>query len=159
MRPPNLIAVIGTSSACPEEYELAERVGTLLAKAGAVVVCGGASGIMEAACRGAKASGGTTIGILPGENPCEANDFVDIPIATGMGEMRNALIIRACRAAIAIGGGPGTLSEIALAAKAGKLVVGLRTFEISLGGELQGFVLPAQNPEQAVQLALGTRQS
>jgi uncharacterized protein (TIGR00725 family) len=85
---------------------------------------------MEAACRGAKAAGGTTIGILPGSDRRAANEFVDVAIPTGLGEARNALVVRAADALIAVGGGYGTLSEIALALKAGKRVAGLGTWEI-----------------------------
>jgi uncharacterized protein (TIGR00725 family) len=95
-----------------------------------VLVCGGLGGVMEAACRGAKDAGGTTIGILPGADRAAANPFVDVAIATGLGEARNALVVRAADAAIAVGGGYGTLSEIALALKAGKPVVGIGTWDI-----------------------------
>ena len=102
---------------------------------------------MEAACRGARAAGGTTIGILPGSDRSAANPFVDVAIATGLGEARNALVARAGDAMIAIGGGYGTLSEIALALKAGKRVVGLGTWEI------EG-VEPAGSPSAAVEAVL-----
>jgi uncharacterized protein (TIGR00725 family) len=95
-----------------------------------VLVCGGLGGVMEAACTGAKGGGGTTIGILPGTDRAAANPFVDFAIPTGLGEARNALVVRAADALIAIGGGYGTLSEIAFALKAGKPVVGLGTWEI-----------------------------
>jgi uncharacterized protein (TIGR00725 family) len=114
---------------------------------GAVVVCGGLGGAMEAACRGAKAAGGATVGILPGSDRRQANPFVDVALATGLGEARNALVVRVADALVAIGGGHGTLSEIALALKAGKRVVGLRTWEI------EG-VERAASPEQAVEAVL-----
>jgi uncharacterized protein (TIGR00725 family) len=95
-----------------------------------VVVCGGLGGVMEAACRGAKDAGGTTVGILPGSDRAAANPFVDVAIPTGLGEARNALVVRAADALIAVGGGYGTLSEIALALKAGKPVVGVGTWDI-----------------------------
>lgn len=122
-----IIAVIGSSSGTPEEAALAEEVGRRLGAAGAIVVCGGLTGIMEAVARGVRASGGVglTIGILPGDDPRAANAFIDIPLATGMGEMRNALIVRCAGAAIAIGGGWGTLTEIAHARRIGTPVVGL----------------------------------
>jgi uncharacterized protein (TIGR00725 family) len=94
------------------------------------LVCGGLGGVMEAACRGAKGAGGTTIGILPGSERAAANAFVDVAVPTGLGEARNALVVRAADAVIAVGGGYGTLSEIALALKAGKPVVGLGSWDI-----------------------------
>jgi uncharacterized protein (TIGR00725 family) len=105
-------------------------VGQELAARGAVVVCGGLGGVMEAACRGAKEAGGLTVGILPGTDRAAANAFVDVAIPTGLGEARNALVVRAADALVAVGGGYGTLSEIALALKAGKRVVGLDSWDI-----------------------------
>jgi len=120
-----LIAVVGGSTCSAVEAELAADVGRLVAEHGAILVCGGLSGVMEAACRGAKQAGGLTVGILPGDDPRDANPFVDVPLATGMGEMRNALVVRVAAGVVAIGGGWGTLSEIALARRLGKPVVGL----------------------------------
>lgn len=120
-----IIAVIGGGTCTSEETALAEQTGELLARQGAVVVCGGLGGVMEAAARGAQANGGTTVGILPGDDPRAANAFIGVPLATGLGEMRNFLIVRSAHALIAIGGGVGTLSEIALAQRIGKPVVGL----------------------------------
>ena len=121
-----LVAVVGGSTCTPAEAALAEETGRLLAERGAIVVCGGLGGVMEAAARGAKSvRGGLTVGILPGDDPGQANAYIDVPLATGIGEMRNALIVRAVQAVIAIGGGWGTLSEIALARRIGKPVVGL----------------------------------
>jgi uncharacterized protein (TIGR00725 family) len=105
-------------------------VGRALGERGVALVCGGLGGVMEAACRGAKGAGGATIGILPGSDRAAANGFVDVAIPTGLGEARNALVVRAADAVIAVGGGYGTLSEIALALKAGKRVVGLDTWDI-----------------------------
>jgi uncharacterized protein (TIGR00725 family) len=110
-------------------------------------VCGGLGGVMEAACRGAKDGGGTTVGILPGTDRAAANPFVDVAVATGLGEARNALVVRAADAVIAIGGGYGTLSEIALALKAGKRVVGLETWDVE-GVEV------ADSPAAAVEAVL-----
>jgi uncharacterized protein (TIGR00725 family) len=120
-----IIAVIGGSTCTAEEAALAEETGRLLAQRGAVLVCGGLGGVMEAVARGAQENGGTTVGILPGADPAAANAYIDIPLATGLGEMRNFLIVRTAHALIAIGGGVGTLSEIALAQRIGKPVVGL----------------------------------
>jgi len=111
MRAP-LVAVVGGGTCTLEEVAWAVAVGRLVAERGAVLVCGGLGGVMEAAARGAKQAGGLTIGILPGSDPAAANPHIDVAIATGLGEMRNALIVRAAGAVIAIGGGWGTLAEI-----------------------------------------------
>jgi len=130
------------------DSSVAEAVGRELAAGGAVVVCGGLGGVMEAACRGAKEAGGHTVGILPGPDRAAANPFVDTAIPTGLGEARNALVVRAADALIAVGGGYGTLSEIALALKAGKRVVGLDSWDI------EGVVAVA-DPAAAVAAVLG----
>src|SRR4051794_9360366 len=137
------VAVVGPGEAEPDEIAAAERVGAELARRGAVVVCGGLGGVMEAACRGAKEAGGTTLGILPGTDRGAANPFVDLAVATGLGEARNALVVRAADVLIAVGGAYGTLSEIALALKGGKRVVGLRSWDID-------GVEPAETAEDAV---------
>ncbi|HEV2777383.1 MAG TPA: TIGR00725 family protein [Solirubrobacteraceae bacterium] len=125
------MAVVGAGGdGLPELLAIAEEVGAQLAGRGAVVVTGGLGGVMEAACRGARAAGGTTLGILPGSDRAAANPFVDVALATGMGELRNGLVVRCADAVIAVGGEFGTLSEIALALKAGKLVVGVGTWQI-----------------------------
>lgn len=121
----SIIAVIGGSTCTKEEAAIAEHTGRLLAEQGAIVLCGGLGGVMEAVAKGAKANGGTTVGILPGADPAAANVYIDIPLATGMGELRNFMIVRAAHALIAIGGGAGTLSELALAQRIGRPVVGL----------------------------------
>jgi uncharacterized protein (TIGR00725 family) len=121
---------VGPGDASPYELAMAEAVGRLVAQRGAALVCGGLGGVMEAACRGARAEGGATIGILPGLDRSAANPYVQVAIATGLGEARNALVVRAADCLIAVGGAYGTLSEIALALKAGKRVVGLNTWEI-----------------------------
>jgi uncharacterized protein (TIGR00725 family) len=124
------VAVVGPGDASPEELHTAEEVGAGLAAAGAVVVTGGLGGVMEAACRGARSRRGRTLGILPGEDRDAANGWVDIAIATGLGELRNGLVVRAADAVVAVGGGHGTLSEIALALKLGRPVVGIGTWEV-----------------------------
>jgi hypothetical protein len=124
------IAVVGTGRASDTELAAAEAVGRGLATAGATVVCGGLGGVMEAACRGAKDADGTTVGLLPGADRGAANPWVDVAIPTGLGEARNALVVRAADALVAVGGGYGTLSEIALALKADKPVVGLGTWKL-----------------------------
>ena len=119
-----LVAVAGPGDAADANcLAAAEETGRLLAEAGAVVVCGGLGGVMEAACRGATAAGGLTIGLLPGTDRANANPFVTVALATGLGEMRNALLVRCAEAVIGIGGSAGTLSEIALAARTGTPVV------------------------------------
>src|SRR3954453_19147401 len=129
------VAVVGAALAKAGEERTAEEVGRGLAAAGAIVVCGGLGGVMEAACRGAKSGGGTTVGILPGASRADANPYVDIAIATGLGELRNGLVVRAADAFVAVGGEFGTLAEIALALKAGKTVVGLGAWELSRAGQ------------------------
>jgi len=120
-----IIAVIGGSSCTQDEWALAHETGRLLTDRGAIVVCGGLGGVMEAAAQGAKSNGGVTVGILPGTDPAAANAYIDVPLATGLGEMRNLLIVRVAQALIAIGGGIGTLSEIALAQRTETPVIGL----------------------------------
>ena len=129
MRPP-LIAVCGASQPTPEQASVAEEVGRRLAERGAVVVCGGLSGVMEAVCRGVAGAGGLSIGLLPGEAPEGANPHVSIALATGLGELRNALIARGCRAMIAIGGGYGTLSEIAFMLRLGRPVCAVGSWKL-----------------------------
>ena len=124
------IAVVGGSTASDDERRTAEEVGRRLAVAQATVVCGGLGGVMEAACRGAKSAGGRTVGILPGDDRRAANPWVDVAVPTGLGEARNAVVVRTADAVVAVGGAYGTLSEIALALKAGKPVVGVGTWDI-----------------------------
>ncbi len=151
-----IIAVVGDGQ-CPEEIaDRAEAVGRAIAEAGAVLVCGGLGGVMEAACRGAREQGGTTIGILPGLDPEDANPFVDIPIVTGMGQNRNLLVVASAGAVVAVSGGYGTLSEIALALKHGIPVVGLGTWP--LGDEhIESADTPAEAAAKALALAGGSR--
>jgi hypothetical protein len=109
---------------------------------------------MEAACRGAQDAGGVTVGILPGTDRSEANPYLDIPIVTGLGEARNAIVVRTADAVIAVRGGYGTLSEIGFALKMGRPVVGLGTWELSQGGCPVEAVVEAGTPAEAVELAL-----
>ena len=141
------IGVIGAGECDAELSKLAQAVGRGIAEAGGVLVCGGLGGVMEAACRGAKSAGGMTIGILPGADRSAANEWVDVAIATGVAEARNLAVINTADALIAVGGSYGTLSEIGFALKAGKKVVGLRTWDIKA-------IIPAATAEEAVQLAL-----
>jgi uncharacterized protein (TIGR00725 family) len=126
------VAVVGAGGAdvAPEVLAVAEAVGAELGRRGAVVVTGGLDGVMQAACRGARSAGATTLGILPGDDRRAANAFVSVALATGLGELRNGLVARSADALVAIGGGLGTLSEIALALKAGKRVAGIGTWRI-----------------------------
>ena len=124
------IAVVGPGDASPEDLARAEEVGAGLADLGAVVVTGGLGGVMEAACRGARSRRGRTLGIVPGDDGVAANGWVEIAVASGMGELRNGLVVRASDAVVAIGGGHGTLSEVALALKLGRPVVGLGTWAV-----------------------------
>ena len=148
------VAVVGAGRATPLDTDAAEHVGRHLAEAGAVVVCGGLGGVMEAACRGARGAGGPTVGILPGTDRAEANHHVGIALATGMGEARNALVVGTADAVVAVGGEFGTLSEIALALQAGKAVVGLGTWELARAGAPVAGVVPAAGPAEAARLAL-----
>src|SRR5438105_13730906 len=150
------VAVCGAGVATDEEVRRAEEVGRLLAGEGAVVVCGGVGGVMEAAARGAADEGGVSVGILPGADRSGQAESITYSVPTGMGEARNALVVRAADALIAIGGEFGTLSEIALALRAGKRVVGLGTWELHRGGRPVEGILAAADPEEAVELALGS---
>ena len=152
-----IISVIGSSSAKPEHAALAEEVGRELARRGIMVACGGMTGVMEAACRGAKAEGGTTIGILPGRRGSTHNSFVDIPIFTTLGYARNIIVVHSGEACIAIGGAFGTLSEIGYAMDAKIPVVALSTWELTVKGDGDPIVdgmIPAIDPVDAVEKAL-----
>lgn len=149
-----LIAVVGPATCDDSVAALATEIGREIARRGAVLVCGGRGGVMQAACQGAKAEGGTTVGILPGTDRSEANPFVDLAIVTGLGEARNAVVVRTADAVIALHGGYGTLSEIGLALKMGRPVVGLGTWELRQGGKPVETIVPASTPVQAVELAL-----
>ena len=134
---------------------LAFRVGQLIAQQGAIVLCGGGSGVMEAVCKGAVENGGLTIGIITGSSGDETppNPYVVIPIYTGMSDGRNSINVKTANVVIAINGGPGTLSEIGLALKNGKYVIGLSTWEPTIDGQSPvGFAMAA-NPEDAVEKA------
>jgi uncharacterized protein (TIGR00725 family) len=153
-RPAPWIAVVGPGHAAPREAEWAEEAGAAIADAGAVLVSGGLGGVMEAACRGARSRGGTTVGLLPGTDREDANGWVLLAIPTGLGEARNALIVRAADALVAIGGAWGTLSEIALALRAGKPVIGLDTWELGRAGVPVEGVIRAEDAASAVDEAL-----
>ncbi len=139
-----LISVVGGRKVEKRLLREAEKLGRLIAAKDAVVVCGGLTGVMEAVSKGAKAGGGLTVGILPHEHKKNANEYIDIPLATGLGIGRNVIIARTADAVIAVGGEYGTLSEIAFALQMGKPVVGIETWDI------RG-IIPAEHAEDAVE--------
>jgi uncharacterized protein (TIGR00725 family) len=143
-----IIAVCGAGSCDAETSARAEKVGRAIAEAGAIMVCGGLDGVMEAAARGAKEAGGLTVGILPGPDTSDANLWIEVAVATDMGHARNAIIVRTADAVVAVGGAYGTLSEVGLALKMGKPVVSLGSWEVS------DHVIRAETPKQAVSMAL-----
>jgi len=148
---PLRVAVVGAAVATGDEYDVARRLGAAIARGGGAVVCGGRGGVMEAAARGAAEGGGLAIGILPGADAGEANPWIALPLPTGMGEARNALVVRGGEAVLAVGGSWGTLSEIALARKMG--------LEVATLGQppAAGLDLPAfEDPDQAAAWALET---
>jgi uncharacterized protein (TIGR00725 family) len=149
------IAVIGAGrDADPELLADAEEIGRLLAAAGAVVVCGGLGGVMEAAARGAREAGGTAIGIVPSADPADANPEVTYPVATGIGEARNLAVVASGQAVIAIGGEWGTLAEIGFARKLDRPVIAVRSWSLRSEtiGELG--IAEVETPAEAVEAAL-----
>lgn len=147
MKTVKYIGVIGAGT-CPDEvYQRASQVGFEIAKKGWFLICGGLGGVMEGAARGCMEAGGTTIGLLPGERKEDANPYIMIPIATGLGEGRNLLVVRASNLLISIAGGYGTLSEIALALKIGRPVIGLDTWQNIRG------VVYVESPLEAIRFA------
>jgi len=147
-----IIAVIGGRRIEKALLAEAEEVGRLLAKSGAILVCGGLGGVMKAASKGAQSEGGLTVGILPQDNPDRANQYIDIPIATGLGIGRNVIIARTADALIAVGGEYGTLSGIAFALQLKKPVVGIKTWDIK-------GVMSAENAVDAVDRAFNLLKS
>jgi uncharacterized protein (TIGR00725 family) len=149
------VGVMGPSTCPPRIWDLAREVGACIAHEGAILVCGGTGGVMEAAACGAKSAGGITIGILPGASEADANPHIDIPIITDLGNARNIINVLTSHAIIAVAGAYGTLSEIALALKCGKPVVGLETWElIAPHGQPPAEITIARTPEEAVSEAL-----
>jgi uncharacterized protein (TIGR00725 family) len=149
-----VVSIIGGADCTEHEYEIAEEIGYLLGEAGVVVVCGGRGGVMEAVCRGAQKTGGLTIGILPGNDHNSGNPYVDIALPTGLGHNRNALVAQAGDAVIVIGGGYGTLSEIGIALKVGRDVIGINTWKVfdKFGKTIR--IIQATNAKTAVKIAL-----
>lgn len=154
---PPIVAVCGAGTCGEGLASLAREVGRLLAEAGALLICGGLGGVMAAACAGARSVGGTTIGILPGSDVAAANPDVTVPIATGMGHARNTIIVQTAQAVIAVGGEYGTLSEIALARKAGRPVIGLLSWQLGVDPQGQPHIIEVDTPAQAVAAALAQR--
>ncbi|MDF7800282.1 TIGR00725 family protein [Pontiellaceae bacterium B1224] len=147
------IGVLGPNTTTDEQYQLGLEVGAAIAEAGAVLFCGGLGGMMRAAAEGAKSAGGQTVGMLPGIEKEDANEFIDIAIPTDLGAYRNALLVRACDAVIAVHGEYGTLSEIAFALRLGVPVVGLHTWSVSKDGTPDPGIRVANSAEEAIRLA------
>ena len=145
MERPKHVGVIGAGECSDKTYNMARHLGAEIGKKGWILVCGGLGGVMEAAARGCTEAGGMTVGILPGLDKASANLYIKIPLATGLGEGRNLLVVRASDVLVSVAGGYGTLSEIALALKVNKPVVGLETWD-----DIQG-VLYVSDPEEAIQ--------
>jgi uncharacterized protein (TIGR00725 family) len=158
--PFKIVGVIGASKAGSEILRLAEEVGAEIAKRGCAVVCGGLTGVMEAACKGARKESGLTIGIIPSDEKKDANVYVQIPIVTGMGSGRNIMLVKTADVIIAVGGEFGTLSEIAHALNIGKTVIGLRTWKLDAAHIHHDHPIPnfreAFSPKEAVDLALAS---
>lgn len=148
------IAVIGGFPCSQEEARMAEIAGRELAGRGAVLICGGEGGVMEAACKGAQEAGGVTVGILPGDSRQSANPFVMIPVVTGIGSARNIIVVKSAQAVIAVGGGYGTLSEISLALKNRIPVIGLNTWAFSRENVPDDSIVTTEDPAEAARLAL-----
>jgi len=153
MQTQTYISVIGVGAEREDLNNLAYEVGKLIAKQGAILVCGGLGGVMNSAARGAKEAGGRTVGILPGSSRAGSSKYLDVAIPTDMGHARNAIIIRSADAVIAIGVGYGTLSEIGLALKMEKPVIGLRTWGLFRDGEKDEGIIPVDTAQEAVETA------
>lgn len=151
-----IISVIGGDAAGSEAVEAAEAVGRELAKRGVALVCGGRGGVMEAACRGARAEGGHTIGIMPGRDASESppNEHVEFAVYTGLGYARNIMVVLSGEAIIAIDGSYGTLSEIAYALIHEKPIVGLDTWDFAYHGHDGERIARASSPAEAVKMAI-----
>ena len=154
MKNNRFIAVIGGGECSPQVAQLAEEVGREVARRGAILICGGQGGVMEAACKGATSEGGITIGILPGDNRRAANPYVQIPIVTGIGYARNVAVVKSAQAVIAVDGSYGTLSEIAHALQSGIPVIGLNTWALSINGQPDNSIILAQDAADAVTKAI-----
>jgi uncharacterized protein (TIGR00725 family) len=151
------ISVIGAGHCLPETAKIAYEVGRHIAQKQAILVCGGLGGVMSAAAQGAKENGGITVGILPGTDRTGASEYLSIVLPTGLGYARNALVVQAADAVIAVSGEYGTLSEIGLALKMGKPVIGLQTWELGKQDQRVADIVVAKTPEEAVEKALELR--
>ena len=149
-----IIGVIGGDKCSTDIAMVAEEVGAEIARRNCILICGGRGGVMEAACKGARDAGGVTIGILPGPDQSEANKYVLVPIVTNMGQARNAIIALSSQGIIAVDGGYGTLSEIALALKAGIPIVGIRTWSLAINGASEESIIRATTAAEAVEILL-----
>ena len=148
------ISVIGAAEGDQEILGDAKEVGRRIAEAGAVLVCGGRTGVMEAASRGAAEAGGTVVGILPTLSPADANPYVTHAVATGIGQARNLAVVASGQAVIAVGGEWGTLSEIAYARKLGRPVVAIQSWTLRNRSGTDLGIVEAETPEKAVEAAL-----
>jgi uncharacterized protein (TIGR00725 family) len=148
------ISVIGAAEGAPEILRDAEAVGRGIADAGAVLVCGGRTGVMEAASKGASEAGGTVVAVLPGVSPADANPYVNYAVATGIGQARNLAVVASGEAVIAVGGEWGTLSEIAYARKLGRSVVAIQSWTLRNRSGTDLGIFEADSPEEAVSAAL-----
>lgn len=146
--------MVGEGKATDSSYKIAEEVGKRVAQAGAILICGGLSGVMEAAAKGAKSAGGITVGILPGDSRKQANKYIDIPIVTGMGFARNVAVVKSGQVVIAVGGQYGTLSEIAHALSMNIPVIGIGTWQLRKNAKVDKRIIVAKNAKEAVRLAL-----
>ena len=146
-----LIAVCGESDPQTSLANLAFELGRGIAERDAVLICGGLTGVMEHAARGARSAGGLTIGLLPGEDPTEANEYIDVAIASGLGHARNAILARTADGIVALGGGLGTLSEIALALRNGRPTVGIQTWRFDRDRRTEPDLPTAANPHDALE--------
>jgi uncharacterized protein (TIGR00725 family) len=153
------VGVAGASQPDPALADQAELLGRRLAEAGAVVVCGGGPGVMEAACRGASSAGGTTVGLLPGLDRSDGNPHLAVSLPTGLGQGRNLLLVRSSDALVAVGGGFGTLSELALALRTGTPVIGLSTWSLQLDAHPVEAFPTAGDAATAAHLALEAARS
>ncbi len=153
------LAVIGPNECSAEDEALGRAIGREIARAGAILICGGLGGMMEAAARGAKEAGGLCIGILPGERDADANPHIDIPLPTGLGAYRNVLVVRTAHAVIAVSGRYGTLTEMAYALRFRTPVVALRSWSLIQNGKADPGLHTAQTPAEAVRTALQLAQT
>lgn len=148
------IGVLGPNTTTEEQDRLGRELGRYIAESGATLCCGGLDGMMRAAAEGAKTAGGLTVGILPGIDKADANEFIDVSIPSGLGPYRNALLVRSCDAVIAAHGAYGTLSEIAFALRLNIPVVGIDTWTVCRDGHVDPGIHTAKTAEEAVALAL-----